>query len=441
MDSYSDASTRTGGPETMMGYAATSPYTDLARNIRLVHGLTWVQAADGSRQSIKDAAGDARLIARLVSPDDSVAVGQFLEQRGGAAKGKRLVSFAAFMAGVLREERQALVCLELGPGMSAMVGLVNGCPVPGSDNFGLRQEIGKLAEEFLAVYPDAVVYGNLHEIENRQLQPLDVAALAQDPEAAALLRASELRSVPSTRSLSWLLIVALLAIGGYMAYDYYEGKARAARLAAQKPVEKTPEERYAEGLDAAVRQEGLTIGAAEQMLKMLRGQSMQVPGWRVSRLQCVSSGCSALWIRTAKTASFADLVSALGKDKVTLQADQTGVQSLSVPAASETSKYPNTAALPGKNDAWVSLLSPLQKTAGRVTFTVGGGAAFPVSGITHAGSIRKHDLSVAGPVWLDSYLTTLPAWVMVRELAYEISNPSAVDGVKMSAKLVFFTKD
>jgi hypothetical protein len=112
-----------------------------------------------------------------------------------------------------------------------------------------------------------------------------------------------------------------------------------------------------------------------------------------------------------------------------------------VPAATEASKYPNTAALPGKNDAWVSLLSPLQKTAGRVMFSVGGGAAFPVSGITHAGSIRKHELSVAGPVWVDSYVTTLPAWVVVRELAYEISNPSAVDGVKMSAKLVFFTKD
>jgi hypothetical protein len=97
--------------------------------------------------------------------------------------------------------------------------------------------------------------------------------------------------------------------------------------------------------------------------------------------------------------------------------------------------------LPGKNDAWVSLLSPLQKTAGRVMFSVGGGAAFPVSGITHAGRIRKHELSVAGPVWVDSYVTTLPAWVVVRELAYEISNPSAVDGVRMSAKLVFFTKD
>jgi len=441
MASLSDVSTRMGGFETLTGDAAASPFTDLPRNIRLVHGLTWVQAGGGDRASIKDAAGDARLIARVVSPDDAVAVGQFLQKIGASAKGKRLVSFAAFMAAVLREERQALVCVELSPGVSAMVGLVDGCPVPRSDNIGSRQEIDKLAEEFLAAYPDAGVFGNLDEIANRQLQPLDVAALAEDPEAAALLRASELRGVPSTRSYSWLFLLALVAIGGYVAYDYYEGKARAARLAAQQPVEKSPEQIYAEGLEAAIRQEGMSVGVAGGILKKLSAQSMQVPGWRVSRLQCVGGGCAALWVRTAKAASFADLVQALGKDKITLQPDQTGVQSLPLPAAPETSKYPDTAALPGKNDAWVSLLSPLQQTAGRVSFTVGGGAAFPVSGITPAGSISKHELSIAGPVWVDSYLLTLPSWVMVRELSYEISNPTAVDGVKMSAKLVFFTKD
>jgi len=89
----------------------------------------------------------------------------------------------------------------------------------------------------------------------------------------------------------------------------------------------------------------------------------------------------------------------------------------------------------------VSLLSPLQRTAGRVQFTVSPGTAFPVKGLTPPNSIYTTNLTVSGPLWADSYFSTLPPWVMIKEFAYEMPGAQQLDGVKIDANLFLFTKD
>jgi hypothetical protein len=417
-------------------------YTDLNKKIRLVHDLVWLQAADDDRISILEAAGDARQIVQVVNSYASIMVGQYLPKFDAGSQSKTLVSFAAFMAAYLKEERQALVCVETGPETAAMVGLVNGLPVPDTDRHGTRDDIVKLAQDFLSDYPDTALYGNVQGLDRGRMKPLDLDGLMREKNASKYLRMARIRNLSaSTSLLKSLVLLILVAIVGYLAYDYYKSRQPAQQAPAAQQ-EKPPEQIYAEGLNAAIRQEGMTVASARQLLQAARTQALSVPGWRISRLKCAGGSCSALWVRQAKAASFDDLIQALGPDKLALQADQTALQSLVYNATVADADYPDPLTLPKKQDAWVGLLSPLQKTAGRVQFAVTAGVAFPVQGLTPPNSIYQTSLSVSGPVWADTYFGSLPSWVMIREFAYEIpATAGQVEGVKIDANLIFFTKD
>lgn len=418
-------------------------YTDLNKNIRLVHDLVWLQAADSDRLSIMEAAGDARQIVQVANSYDSIMVGQYLPgPLDGSQRGKTLVSFAAWMAAYLKDERQALVCVETAPGKAAMVGLVNGLPVPDSDRSGSQVDITSLATEFLSDYPEAVLYGDVQGFEADRLKPLDLDGLHRDKNATKLLRPARIRSLSAGAStlIRAMVFLGLLAVVGYLGYDYYKTNIKPPP-AVQAQKEKPPEQIYAEGLAAAIKQEGITVAAARQVIKAARAENLLRPGWRMSRLKCVGSSCSALWVRSADTASFADLVQALGGEKLQLQIDQSALQTLTFPASTEDRDYPDPLSLPRRQDTWVNLLSPLQRTAGRVQFGLNQGAAFPVQGLTPPNSIYKTQLSVSGPVWADAYFGDLPSWVMIREFAYEMPEEQQLEGVKIDANLIFFTKD
>jgi hypothetical protein len=419
-------------------------YTDLSKKIRLVHDLVWLQAADSDRLSIVEAAGAAREVVQVVNSYGSIMVGQYLPKLDGGGKGKTLVSFAAFMAAYLKDERQALVCLETGPGTAAMVGLVNGLPVPDADRYGSREDIVKLAAEFLSDYPEATCYGNVQGFDTQAMKPLDLDGLMSDKFAAQLIRLARIRPLSAGGSpLVWVLILVAFVIVGYMGYDYYETKIKPPPPPlAQAQQEKPPEQIYAEGLNAAIRQQGMSVAAALQLIQAARSETLVQPGWRMTRLKCSAGACSALWVRQTNSASFEDLVQALGGEKIQLQPDQTALQAVSFPMANTESGYPDPLALPKKQDAWVSLLSPLQRTAGRVPFAVTAGAAFPVQGLTPPNSIFKNEFTVSGPVWADTYLSALPTWVMIKEFAFEIAEGAQQsEGTKIDANLIFFTKD
>lgn len=412
-------------------------YTELNNKIRLVHDLVWLQADEEDNESVRTAAGEARQIAKVVNSYGTVMVGQYLPKLDGQAKGKKLVSFAALMALHLKDEHQALVCMEIGPGVAAMVGVIKGLPVPDTDRYGLREDIIRLAQDFILDYPEASVHGNLTELEPQRLQPLDMTSLLQTKHASAILRAAQIRPLSGGSRLTWVLLLCLVLFSAYVGYDYLKNWLKPPPVV-QKPVEKTPEQIYAEGLKDAIRQQGMTVSLARAVVQAMRARPMSIPGWHVSSLSCGSATCSAIWVRSSPTSSFADITQALGND-LQLRSDQTVQQTLIVNAQAADDAYPNPQTLPDKREAWVSVFSPLQKTGGSLAFTIDNVAAFAVQGLTPPGSIYVNELSLNGKVWIDSFFDTLPGWAMVREFTYSSEQDS--ENATFNAKIVLFTKN
>ncbi len=412
-------------------------YTELNNKIRLVHDLVWLQADEDDDESVRTAAGEARQIAKVVNSYGTVMVGQYLPKLDGQAKGKKLVSFAALMALHLKDEHQALVCMEIGPGVAAMVGVIKGLPVPDTDRYGLREDIIRLAQDFILDYPEASVHGNLTELEPQRLQPLDMTSLLQTKSASAILRAAQIRPLSGSSRLTWVLLLCLVIFSAYVGYDYLKNWLKPPPVV-QQPVEKTPEQIYAEGLKDAIRQQGMTVSLARAVVQAMRARPMSIPGWRVSSLSCGSATCSAIWVRSSPTSSFADITQALGNE-LQLRSDQTVQQTLIVNAQAADDAYPNPQTLPDKREAWVSVFSPLQKTGGSLAFTIDNVAAFPVQGLTPPGSIYANQLSLSGKVWIDSFFDTLPSWAMVREFTYSSEQDS--ENATFNAKIVLFTKN
>ncbi|MFO0151673.1 MAG: type 4b pilus protein PilO2 [Burkholderiales bacterium] len=412
-------------------------YTELNNKIRLVHDLVWLQADEEDDESVRTAAGEARQIAKVVNSYGTVMVGQYLPKLDGQAKGKKLVSFAALMALHLKDEHQALVCMEIGPGVAAMVGVIKGLPVPDTDRYGLREDIIRLAQDFILDYPEASVHGNLTELEPQRLQPLDMTSLLQTKSASAILRAAQIRPLSGSSRLTWVLLLCLVLFSAYVGYDYLKNWLKPPP-AVQQPVKKTPEQIYAEGLKDAIRQQGMTVSLARAVVQAMRARPMSIPGWRVSSLSCGSATCSAIWVRSSPTSSFADITQALGNE-LQLRSDQTVQQTLIVNAQAADDAYPNPQTLPDKREAWVSVFSPLQKTGGSLAFTIANVAAFPVQGLTPPGSIYANQLSLNGKVWIDSFFDTLPGWAMVREFTYSFEEDS--ENATFNAKIVLFTKN
>ena len=412
-------------------------YTELNNKIRLVHDLVWLQADEEDNESVRTAAGEARQIAKVVNSYGTVMVGQYLPKLDGQAKGKKLVSFAALMALHLKDEHQALVCMEIGPGVAAMVGVIKGLPVPDTDRYGLREDIIRLAQDFILDYPEASVHGNLTELEPQRLQPLDMTSLLQAKHASAILRAAQIRPLSGGSRLTWVLLLCLVLFSAYVGYDYLKNWLKPPPVV-QKPVEKTPEQIYAEGLKDAIRQQGMTVSLARAVVQAMRARPMSIPGWRVSSLSCGSATCSAIWVRSSPTSSFADITQALGNE-LQLRSDQTVQQTLIVNAQAADDAYPNPQTLPDKREAWVSVFSPLQKAGGSLAFTIANVAVFPVQGLTPPGSIYANQLSLSGKVWIDSFFDTLPGWAMVREFTYSFEDDS--ENATFNAKIVLFTKN
>jgi hypothetical protein len=412
-------------------------YTELNNKIRLVHDLVWLQADEDDDESVRTAAGEARQIAKVVNSYGTVMVGQYLPKLDGQAKGKKLVSFAALMALHLKDEHQALVCMEIGPGVAAMVGVIKGLPVPDTDRYGLREDIIRLAQDFILDYPEASVHGNLTELEPQRLQPLDMTSLLQTKSASAILRAAQIRPLSGSSRLTWVLLLCLVLFSAYVGYDYLKNWLKPPPVV-QQPVEKTPEQIYAEGLKDAIRQQGMTVSLARAVVQAMRARPMSIPGWRVSSLSCGSATCSAIWVRSSPTSSFADITQALGNE-LQLRSDQTVQQTLIVNAQAADDAYPNPQTLPDKREAWVSVFSPLQKTGGSLAFTIDNVAAFAVQGLTPPGSIYANELSLNGKVWIDSFFDTLPGWAMVREFTYSSEQDS--ENATFNAKIVLFTKN
>lgn len=412
-------------------------YTELNNKIRLVHDLVWLQADEEDDESVRTAAGEARQIAKVVNSYGTVMVGQYLPKLDGQAKGKKLVSFAALMALHLKDEHQALVCMEIGPGVAAMVGVIKGLPVPDTDRYGLREDIIRLAQDFILDYPEASVHGNLTELEPQRLQPLDMTSLLQTKSASAILRAAQIRPLSGSSRLTWVLLLCLVIFSAYVGYDYLKNWLKPPPVV-QQPVEKTPEQIYAEGLKDAIRQQGMTVSLARAVVQAMRARPMSIPGWRVSSLSCGSATCSAIWVRSSPTSSFADITQALGNE-LQLRSDQTVQQTLIVNAQAADDAYPNPQTLPDKREAWVSVFSPLQKTGGSLAFTIDNVAAFPVQGLTPPGSIYANQLSLSGKVWIDSFFDTLPSWAMVREFTYSSEQDS--ENATFNAIIVLFTKN
>jgi hypothetical protein len=412
-------------------------YTELNNKIRLVHDLVWLQADEEDDESVRTAAGEARQIAKVVNSYGTVMVGQYLPKLDGQAKGKKLVSFAALMALHLKDEHQALVCMEIGPGVAAMVGVIKGLPVPDTDRYGLREDIIRLAQDFILDYPEASVHGNLTELEPQRLQPLDMTSLLQTKSASAILRAAQIRPLSGSSRLTWVLLLCLVIFSAYVGYDYLKNWLKPPPVV-QQPVEKTPEQIYAEGLKDAIRQQGMTVSLARAVVQAMRARPMSIPGWRVSSLSCGSATCSAIWVRSSPTSSFADITQALGNE-LQLRSDQTVQQTLIVNAQAADDAYPNPQTLPDKREAWVSVFSPLQKTGGSLAFTIDNVAAFAVQGLTPPGSIYANELSLNGKVWIDSFFDTLPGWAMVREFTYSSEQDS--ENATFNAKIVLFTKN
>ncbi|MFN6183708.1 MAG: type 4b pilus protein PilO2 [Burkholderiales bacterium] len=412
-------------------------YTELNNKIRLVHDLVWLQADEEDDESVRTAAGEARQIAKVVNSYGTVMVGQYLPKLDGQAKGKKLVSFAALMALYLKDEHQALVCMEIGPGVAAMVGVIKGLPVPDTDRYGLREDIIRLAQDFILDYPEASVHGNLTELEPQRLQPLDMTSLLQTKHASAILRAAQIRPLSGGSRLTWVLLFCLVLFSAYVGYDYLKNWLKPPQVV-QQPVEKTPEQIYAEGLKDAIRQQGMTVSLARAVVQAMRARPMSIPGWRVSSLSCGSATCSAIWVRSSPTSSFADITQVLGNE-LQLRSDQTVQQTIIVNAQAADDAYPNPQTLPDKREAWVSVFSPLQKTGGSLAFAIDNVAAFPVQDLTPPGSIYVNELSLNGKVWIDSFFDTLPGWAMVREFTYSSEQDS--ENATFNAKIVLFTKN
>jgi hypothetical protein len=412
-------------------------YTELNNKIRLVHDLVWLQADEDDTESVRTAAGEARQIAKVINSYGAVMVGQYLPKLDGQAKGKKLVSFAALMALHLKDEHQALVCMEIGPGVAAMVGVIKGLPVPDTDRYGLREDIIRLAQDFILDYPEASVHGNLTELEPQRLQQLDMTSLLQTKHASAILRAAQIRPLSGGSGLTWVLVLCLVIFSVYVGYDYLKNWLKLP--VAQQPVEKTPEQIYAEGLKAAIRQQGMAVSLARAVVQAIRARPMSIPGWKVSSLSCASANCSVLWVRSSPTSSFADITQALGND-LQLRSDQTVQQTLNVNAQAADDAYPDPQTLPDKREAWVGIFSPLQKTGGSPSFTINNVAAFPVGGLTPPGSIYVNELSLSGQVWADSFFDTLPNWAMVREFTYSTQGGDS-ESATFNAKIVLFTKN
>jgi hypothetical protein len=281
------------------------------------------------------------------------------------------------------------------------------------------------------------VHGNLTELEPQRLQPLDMTSLLQTKHASAILRAAQIRPLSGSSRLTWVLLLCLVLFSAYVGYDYLKNWLKPPPVV-QQPVEKTPEQIYAEGLKDAIRQQGMTVSLARAVVQAMRARPMSIPGWRVSSLSCGSATCSAIWVRSSPTSSFADITQALGNE-LQLRSDQTVQQTLIVNAQAADDAYPNPQTLPDKREAWVSVFSPLQKAGGSLAFTIANVAAFPVQGLTPPGSIFANELSLSGQVWADSFFDTLPGWAMVREFTYsfEANSESAI----FDAKIVFFTKN
>lgn len=395
---------------------------DAGKDLRIIFDLMWVQATDNSNASVREAAGDANLVVLAKNASGDVMVGIYKPTADQAKTRRKQVSFAALMARKFESERSALIFIDLGNGKAAMAAISNGLPVPDTDRFGEMENLIQVALEFIADNPGVKIYGNSDLLLDFEVEPFDFLGYLQEKDSRKIVKSCMISKIGSNKRVV-IMGLALLLIVGNMAYEHYEKKRKeeeAARLAAQQ---KTPEQIYAEGLPMAIQQQGIPVPAARKLVATARGQEMRAAGWKVTRIMCSSSGCSATWARSNDSATFADLIAVLGKQGLQLATDQTAVKSIPVDIALATSpdRYPNPAKLKGELEAWTQLLSPLQRLGKAINFGVNNAAPLQVNGVTIPNGIRKGELKVRGPAWIDQYLIGLPEWTLVRDISYSIA--------------------
>lgn len=413
-------------------------YMDIGKDARLIFDLIWVQAADHSNNAIREAAGDAKQIVVIKRNDGDAMVGIYTPSTEEEKTRRKLVSFAGIIALRFHEERSALVMVDMADGMSAVAAIANGLPVPDTDRYGRTEDVIEVALEFISDNPGTSIYGNTNKLGSHSVTPFDLTEFLNDKETKKLIRACQIRKTSKTHK-TIILAAALVLAGGYVAYDHIEQKRKAeeaARLAAQQ---KTPEQIYNEGLRDAIRQQGLPASAARQMVALARKQETSVNGWRITRLRCSSSGCDATWTRSSKIATFSDLIDAVGKEGLQIATDQTAVKHISGQFSYKEDEFPDPQTIPSEQEAWIKLLSPLQRTAGVMNFGISAASVLPVAGVTIPNGVRKAEINVTGPAWGDSYFTSLPQWVMVREINYTL-NANDVGHLTTDGTIIMFTR-
>lgn len=411
---------------------------DIGKDSRLIFDLIWIQAADHSRGAIREAAGDANRVTLVKNRDGDTMVGLYSPSAEEAKTKGRLISFAALMAHHYAAERSALVFVSTSDDNAAMAAIENGLPVPDTDRFGPIEELVDVAREYIAENPGTKVFGTAGNLGSTEIEEFDLDAFLKSKETRKLFGPCSIKKLDSNRR-TMAMAAALLLFGAYVGYDYYEQKRKAEEAARLATMQKTPEQQYAEGLRAAIKQQGMPISMVKQLLGLAGKQETTAAGWRVSKLQCSSMGCNATWKREAKTATFADLISVLGKDRLTLATDQTAVKTIPASLSAAESAYPDPIALPKEQDAWVTLLTPLQKTGGVLNFGISQATVLPVDGITIPNGVRKSEIKVTGPAWGGNYFASLPNWALVRDLSFTLSAGSdsrlTIDGT-----IIFFTR-
>lgn len=277
----------------------------MARSHLLTHeghlfitGLVWRSILDvgQAEQEIRAYADDlsATAVVRL-STDIGMAVGLPADRDPGdvgtekAQKKEERYSLAAAFARCPDVPENALLYLEIAEGI-AVVGVRDGLVVTGYDSFAARVEQIALAKDFIQRCDGrgVTVYSNTRAFPGSIDFTLD--NLIHDNLAQARIeRMSENRWIKPALA---LLLVAILAVGGWWVYDDYQEEQ--ARKEAAKKVD--PNVLYLRNLPAALAQSGAHAGPmAEHLWSRLSKVPADLAGWQLAKVQCQAGSCEQIW--------------------------------------------------------------------------------------------------------------------------------------------------
>lgn len=212
-------------------------------------------------------------------------------------KGRVLVSAAVLLASCPDVTSARAIFIEVDGTIAKLIAIDHGVPVPGGDFVGSVIDaevlIKRIQTEAGAQF---AIYGNHSDVYEHTIQLSLEELLAQDD---AKVSAATLKKSPAGLNypVIFLLLLTLVAVGGYFYWEYVKSVRIAEQVAAQRARKKVdPAIKYWEAVKHALPAAGLpSREGANLFWNGWPGQEVYVGGWKLSAVNCTPDACLYVW--------------------------------------------------------------------------------------------------------------------------------------------------